>query len=65
MLPASIAHVSRVRDAGAEPVRLSEAEQVLSAPSQVYPADTAAGAHGTVEAQGELAICVARKTNLF
>ena len=43
-LPAQAPHVSRVRDAGAEPVRLSQAEQVLASAAQVHSARGAAGA---------------------
>lgn len=54
MLPAPVAHLSRVRDARTEPVRLPETEQVLAAAAQVHTADTAAGAHGAAQAQGEI-----------
>lgn len=52
VLPAPLAHVPRVRDAGAELVRLPQAEQVLAAAAQVHPPDTAAGAHSAAQTQG-------------
>lgn len=52
VLPAPLAHVSRVRDAGAELVRLPQTEQVLAAAAQVHPPHTAAGAYRTTQAQG-------------
>lgn len=53
VLPASLAHMPRVRDAGTEPLRLPQTEQVLSSPSEVYQADTAASTYGAAEVKSE------------
>lgn len=52
MLPAQEPHVSRVRDAGAEPLRLLETEQVQSVTAQVHQADSAAGLDRVAQTQG-------------
>lgn len=43
VLPAQKSHLPGVRDAGAEPVRLPEAEQILPVASEVHKADPATG----------------------
>ena len=53
VFPAQEPHMSGVRDARTELVRLSQAEQVLAAASQVHQADPAAGAHGAAQTQGQ------------
>ena len=51
MFPAQEPHVPCVRDAGAEPLRLPEAQQVQPSAAQVHPAHPAAGRHGSDEAE--------------
>lgn len=43
VLPAQEPHLSGLRDAGAEPLRLPQAEQVLATPPQVHTAHSGAG----------------------
>lgn len=56
VLPTSVAHLPRVRDARAEPLRLPQAEQVLPAAAQVHQADIAAGAHGAAQIEGKSSV---------
>lgn len=51
VLPAPLAHMPCVRDAGAESVRLPQTEQVLASTAQVHQADPTASAHRVAEAQ--------------
>ena len=43
MLHTQEPHLPRVRDAGAESVRLPKTEQVPAPPSQIYPANNSPG----------------------
>jgi hypothetical protein len=43
VLHAQEPHLPRLRDAGAEPLRLPQAEQVPAPPSQVHPANHTPG----------------------
>ena len=52
VLQPQVAHVPGVWDAGAEPLRLPQAEQVLAPAPQVHQADIAASADCAGEAQG-------------
>lgn len=51
MFPTQEPHVPGVRDAGAEPLRLPEAQQVQPSDAQVHPAHPAAGGHCSDEAE--------------
>lgn len=51
VFPAQESHVPCVWDAGAEPLRLPEAQQVQPSDAQVHPANPAAGRHRANEAE--------------
>lgn len=56
MLPAQEPHLSGVRDAGAEPLRLPQTEQVQSVAAEIHQAHPTAGAHGIAQTKGELLV---------
>jgi hypothetical protein len=57
VLHAQEPHLPRLRDAGAEPLRLPQAEQVPAPPSQVHPANHTPG-KGEMSASRLLALVV-------
>lgn len=56
VLPAQVSHLLGIRNVGAEPLRLSKAEQIFAPTSQIHQADTPASAHRVTKIEGKLKV---------
>lgn len=52
MFPAQVSHLLGIRNVRAKPLRLSEAEQILTPTPQVHPTDTSASTHRVIKIEG-------------